>query len=65
MGDDKQIICICEACKEEIEPIKINGSKKGAELYSCPSCNAVLHIEKVIEFEPDINLNRTLHCLFP
>tara|TARA_R110000850_G_scaffold27497_4_gene77672 strand:+ start:2221 stop:2397 length:177 start_codon:yes stop_codon:yes gene_type:complete len=58
MGNDKEIITQCAACEEEIEPIKINKSKN---LYSCPICDAVLHIEQTVEFEPDMDIDRTLH----
>ena len=58
MGNDKQIITVCDACKEEIEPIKINKLK---DLYSCPNCNTVLYIERTVEFEPDMDIDRTLH----
>ena len=59
MGDDKEDLVIeCEVCKQEVIPIKI---AKKANLYSCPSCNTILLIEKTVEFESDLDLNRTLH----
>ncbi|ASF00336.1 hypothetical protein [uncultured virus] len=59
MGDDTEdLVFECDVCKEEIAPVKIS---KSENLYKCPSCNAVLYIEKTVEFEPDMDLDRTLH----
>jgi len=59
MGNNKEDLVVeCEACKQEIVPIKI---ARKENLYSCPNCNTVLTIEKTVEFESDLDLNRTLH----
>ena len=62
MGRHKEIKIVateCLFCKEMVFPKKISG-----DIYKCPECGCFLELEeeeKIVIFEPEIDLNPTIH----
>ncbi len=64
MGRDKEIKIVtteCIFCKETIFPKKID---IGNNIYKCPECGSFLELEeeeKIVVFEPEMDLDPTIH----
>ena len=64
MGRHKEIKIVatkCFSCKENVFPKKIN---IGDNIYQCPECECFLELEeeeKTVIFEPEMDLDPTIH----
>ena len=64
MGSDKEIkivTTICPFCKETTFPTKID---VGDNVYKCTDCGGFMELEeeeKTVVFEPEIDLDPTIH----